>query len=59
MTRSMPRRMETLGTQGRWLAALLGRLVAGPELHVSLVIARTAKHARMRRTGFFIARAER
>lgn len=57
MARSISGWIETWGVQAR----LLLRLAVGPELHVTLVIARAASQARMRRAGagLFISRTER
>jgi len=61
MPQSLPGWIETLGAQTLRRAAQLWRLAAGPDLHVTLVIARTANRARMRRTGagLFNSRVER
>jgi len=64
MTRSLPGRwIESLAARARRRVAQLGRLVIGPDLHVTLVIARAAHQARTRRmgaaAGLFNSRTER
>ena len=52
MTRLRPAGwIDLLGSQARRRIGQLGRLVAGPELHLTLVIARAANRARMHRAG--------
>ncbi|WP_454631865.1 hypothetical protein [Bradyrhizobium cenepequi] len=67
MTRSMSGRwIERVEVSARRLAAQYGQLAAGPELHVTTVIVRATKQARMHRAragaaaaGPVISRAER
>lgn len=65
MTLSMSGRwIEMMEVRARRFAAQLGRLLTGPELHVTMVIARAVAQARMRGAraaadGSLISRAER
>jgi len=64
MTRLRPAGwIDLLGARARRRIAQFGRLVAGPELHLTHVIARAANQARMRRpgaaAGHSISRTER
>ena len=43
--------IDLLGARARRRVAQFGRLVAGPDLHLTLVIARAANRARMHRAG--------